>query len=206
MARDMHFYEPGSGHGLAHDPFNAIVAPRPIGWISSMSAAGALNLAPFSFFNAFNYVPPIVGFATVGPKDTLGNVRETGEFCWNLATRPLAEAMNATSAMVPPDVDEFALAGLTPQASSVVKVPHVAEAQVVFECKVTQIVQLQTAAGAPVPTWVTFGEVVAVHIDKALIVDGVYMTALAQPIMRAGGRGDYFSIAPDTYFEMIRPR
>ena len=121
MPRDMHYYEPANGHGLRHDPFNAIVAPRPIGWISSMSAAGHLNLAPFSFFNAFNYVPPIVGFATVGPKDTLANVRETKEFCWNLATRPLAEAMNATSASVAREVDEFALSGLTPQPSSVAR-------------------------------------------------------------------------------------
>ncbi|MGB3025216.1 flavin reductase family protein [Paradevosia shaoguanensis] len=206
MPRDMHYYEPANGHGLRHDPFNAIVAPRPIGWISSMSAAGHLNLAPFSFFNAFNYVPPIVGFATVGPKDTLANVRETKEFCWNLATRPLAEAMNATSASVAREVDEFALSGLTPQPSSVVTVPHVAEAPVVFECRMSQIVQLKTAAGADVPTWVTFGEVVAVHIERSLISEGVYQTAAAQPIMRAGGRGDYFELRPEGYFEMIRPR
>jgi len=206
MPRDYHYYEPASGHGLKHDPFNAIVGPRPIGWVSSMNAAGHLNLAPFSFFNAFNYVPPIVGFATVGPKDTLANVRETGEFCWNLATRPLAEAMNMTSAMVAPDVDEFALSGLTPTPSRLVKVPHVAEAPVVFECKVTQIVQLQTAAGAPVTTWVTFGEVVAAYIERTLIKDGVYDTLSARPILRAGGRGDFFEILPEGYFEMIRPR
>lgn len=206
MLRDIHSYEPARGHGLAHDPFNAIVAPRPIGWISSMNAAGAFNLAPFSFFNAFNYVPPIIGFATVGPKHTLANVRETGEFCWNLATKPIAEAMNATAATVPPEVDEFALSGLTPLPSQIIKVPRVAEAQVAFECRVTQIVQLQTSAGAPVPTWVTFGEVVAVHIDRALIRDGVYQTASARPILRAGGRGDYFEVLPEGYFEMIRPR
>lgn len=206
MPRDMHYYEPSQGHGLAHDPFNAIVAPRPIGWISSMSAAGHLNLAPFSFFNAFNYLPPIIGFATVGPKDTLANVRETREFCWNLATRSLAERMNATSATVPADVNEFELAGLRPEPSRVVKVPRVAEAAVCFECRVSQIVQLQTAAGTAVPTWVTFGEVVAVHIDRALIKDGVYQTAAAHPILRGGGRGDYFEILPEGYFEMIRPR
>ena len=206
MPRDFHYYEPATGHGLKHDPFNAIVGPRPIGWISSMNAAGHLNLAPFSFFNAFNYVPPIIGFATIGPKDTLSNVRETGEFCWNLATRPLAEAMNMTSAMVAPDVDEFALSGLTPAPSRQVRVPHVAEAPVVFECKVTQIVQLQTAAGAPVTTWVTFGEVVAAYIERTLLKDGVYDTLSAQPILRAGGRGDFFEILPDGFFEMLRPR
>ncbi len=105
MSDDLHFYEPRAGHGLPHDPFNAIVGPRPIGWIATRSAAGVLNLAPYSFFNAFNYVPPIVGFASIGAKDTLANVRETGEFVWNLTTRPLAEAMNQTCASVPPDVD-----------------------------------------------------------------------------------------------------
>ena len=88
----MHFYEPRHGHGLRHDPFNAIVGPRPIGWVSTRSAAGALNLAPYSFFNAFNYTPPIVGFASIGRKDSLRNIEKTGEFAWNLVTRPLAEA------------------------------------------------------------------------------------------------------------------
>ena len=95
-----HFYEPMKGHGLAHDPLNAIIAPRPIGWVSTRSAAGALNLAPYSFFNAFNYRPPIVGFSSVGEKDSLRNARETREFVWNLAVRELAEQVNATSATV----------------------------------------------------------------------------------------------------------
>ena len=93
-ARTLHSYEPRKGHGLPHDPFNAIVGPRPIGWISTCNAQGALNLAPYSFFNAFNYVPPIVGFASIGAKDTLRNIEATGEFVWNLATHELADAMN----------------------------------------------------------------------------------------------------------------
>ena len=113
-ARTLHSYEPRKGHGLPHDPFNAIVGPRPIGWISTCNAQGALNLAPYSFFNAFNYVPPIVGFASIGAKDTLRNIEETGEFVCNLATRDLAEAMNQTCAAVAPEVNEFELAGLTP--------------------------------------------------------------------------------------------
>ena len=115
-----HFYEPRLGHRLPHDPFNAIVGPRPIGWISSRNAQGGLNLAPYSFFNGFNYVPPIIGFSSITEKDTLRNVRATGEFAWNLATQPLAQAMNASCAMVPPDVNEFELAGLTPVASRVI--------------------------------------------------------------------------------------
>ena len=201
----MHVYEPRHGHGLPHDPFNAIVGPRPIGWISSRSAQGRLNLAPYSFFNAFNYAPPIVGFASLGDKDTLRNVRETGEFVWNLVTRPLAEAMNASCASVPPEVDEFDLARLTPAPSRLIAVPRVAESPVSFECRVTQEIQLQGLDGAKVPTWVTFGEVVAVHIDKSLLPGGIYQTAGARPVLRAGGPGDYFEITEAQLFRMKRP-
>ncbi len=142
-ADPIHFYQPSQGHGLPHDPFNAIVGPRPIGWIASRGAAGGLNLAPYSFFNAFNYTPPIIGFASIGRKDTLRNIEETGEFVWNLATRPLAEAMNASCAPAPAEVDEFALAGLTPAPSRLLRVPRVAESPVAFECRKTQIIQLQ---------------------------------------------------------------
>jgi flavin reductase (DIM6/NTAB) family NADH-FMN oxidoreductase RutF len=202
----IHFYEPRNGHGLPHDPFNAIVGPRPIGWISSLSKAGTRNLAPYSFFNAFNYVPPIVGFASIGAKDTLHNVQETGEFVWNLATRPLAEAMNATCAAVPPEVDEFALTGLTPAASRLVAPPRVAESPVAFECKVTQIVQLQRLDGETVPTWLVLGEVVGVHIANASLRDGIYDTASAGHILRAGGPADYFTVGPEQLFRMHRPR
>ena len=206
MSSDTHFYEPRLGHGLPHDPFNAIVGPRPIGWISSMNAQGALNLAPYSFFNAFNYTPPIVGFASLGAKDTLVNVRATREFAWNLVTRPLAEAMNASCASVPPEVDEFVLAGLTPAPSQLIRAPRVAESPVSFECRVTQIVQLQGADGVETETWLTLGEVVAVHIDSALLVNGIYDTAAARPVLRGGGPGDYFEIGPEQLFRMKRPR
>jgi flavin reductase (DIM6/NTAB) family NADH-FMN oxidoreductase RutF len=202
----IHFYEPRQGHGLPHDPFNAIVGPRPIGWISSLSGAGVRNLAPYSFFNAFNYVPPIVGFASIGAKDTLRNVQETGEFVWNLATRPLAEAMNASCAAVGPEVDEFALAGLTPAPSRLVAAPRVTESPVAFECKVTQIIQLQQANGETVPTWLVLGEVVGVHIAAASLKDGIYDTAAAGHILRGGGPADYFSVGPEQLFQMHRPR
>ena len=136
-----HFYEPRKGHGLAHDPFNSIVGPRPIGWISSHDGSGHNNLAPYSFFNAFNYVPPIIGFASIGYKDTVRNVERTREFTWNLATRPLAEKMNASSAIVAPDVDEFNLAGLRPVPAALVGAARVGESPVNFECRVTQILQ-----------------------------------------------------------------
>jgi flavin reductase (DIM6/NTAB) family NADH-FMN oxidoreductase RutF len=200
-----HTYEPSQGHGLRHDPFNAIVSPRPIGWVSTLSAAGVANLAPYSFFNGFNYTPPIIGFSSIGWKDTVANAQETGVFCWNLATRPLAESMNLTCAPAPPEVDEFEVAGLTKAASLKIAAPRVAESPVNFECRVSQIVQLQTAGGAQINTWVVFGEVVCVHIDKRLIVDGVYDVAAGRPIVRAGRMGDYFEITRDTMFDMVRP-
>jgi flavin reductase (DIM6/NTAB) family NADH-FMN oxidoreductase RutF len=203
--RDLHFYEPKNGHGLKHDPFNAIIAPRPIGWISSRDTDGHVNLAPYSFFNGFNYIPPIIGFSSTSWKDSVANIQETGEFVWNLATRELATHMNATAAHVARDVDEFKIAGLTPVSGKLVNVPRVGESPVAFECKVTQIVQLQGAGGQKVNAWVTFGEVVAVHIDKSLIKDGVYQTAASRPIVRAGRRGDYFEITPEAMFEMVRP-
>lgn len=205
MPADMHFYEPSQGHGLRHNPLNAIVAPRPIGWISSRNAAGTLNLAPYSFFNAFNYVPPIIGFSSTSYKDTVRNIEATGEFCWNLVTVELAQAMNATSAAVAPDVDEFALAGLTPAPSRIVSVPRVAESPVSFECRVSQVVRLRGADGAEVDVWLTLGEVVGVHIDKRLIRDGVYDTAAAAPIMRGGGPADYFAVEATALFKMYRP-
>ncbi|AJO80284.1 MULTISPECIES: flavin reductase family protein [Pseudomonas] len=205
MPEDIHYYEPAQGHGLPHDPFNAIVGPRPIGWISSQDPQGRLNLAPYSFFNAFNYIPPIVGFASVGRKDSLNNIEQTGEFAWNLATRPLAEQMNQSCAAVPAEVDEFALAGLTPVASKVIGVPRVAESPVSFECKVTQIIQLRRADQEPVPTWLILGEVVAVHIARRLLKEGIYDTAAAEPILRGGGPADYFQLGPEALFKMFRP-
>jgi flavin reductase (DIM6/NTAB) family NADH-FMN oxidoreductase RutF len=203
--KDLHYYEPRNGHGLRHDPFNAIIAPRPIGWISSRDSKGNINLAPYSFFNGFCYVPPIIGFSSTSWKDSVQNIQETKEFVWNLATMDLAQQMNATAAHVAHDVSEFKIAGLTAVPGKLVNVPRVAESPVSFECKLTQIVQLQGANGEQAQAWLTLGEVVAVHIDKAMIKDGVYQTSLARPIVRAGRRGDYFEIKPDAMFEMIRP-
>ncbi len=200
----MYYYEPAKGHGLPHDPFNAIVGPRPIGWISSQDQQGHLNLAPYSFFNAFNYIPPIIGFCSVGRKDSLNNIEQTGEFVWNLATRPLAEQMNLSCSAVSPEVNEFELSGLTATPSSVVKVPRVGETPVAFECKVTQIVQLQRAGQALVPSWLILGEVVAVHIAERLLKDGIYDTAAAEPILRGGGPADYFELG--NLFKMPRPK
>src|SRR5258707_23508 len=194
-----------SGHGPRPHSFNGILPPRPIGWIPPREPKGNFNLAPHSFFNGFNYPPPIIGFSSTSWKDSVANIQETGEFVWNLATMDLAQQMNATAAHVAHDVNEFNISGLTAAPSKRVNVPRVAESPVSFECKVSQIIQLQGADGNKVQAWLTLGEVVAVHIDKAMIKDGVYQTALARPIVRAGRRGDYFEIRPEAMFEIKRP-
>lgn len=199
------FYEPALGHGLAHDPFNAIVGPRPIGWVSSQGMDGSVNLAPYSFFNAFNYKPPIIGFASNGAKHSLRNVRERGEFVWNLATSVLAEQMNATSATVPYGVDEFELAGLAKAPSRLVAPPRVAASPVNFECKVADIVQLKGCKGDLVETWLVLGEVIGVHINTALLKDGVFDTFGAGIVLRAGGASAYAEIRPESRFDMVRP-
>jgi flavin reductase (DIM6/NTAB) family NADH-FMN oxidoreductase RutF len=206
MADDTaHIYQPAQGHGLRHDPFNAIVGPRPIGWISTYGLDGVANLAPYSFFNAFAYVPPVIGFSSTSRKDSLANIEATGVFCWNLATIALAGPMNVSSTPAPAHVDEFAVAGLTAVPGRFVAAPRVLQSPVNFECRVSQILQLQQADGDLIEAWLTLGEVVAVHIDRALIRDGIYRTAEAHPILRAGGRGDYVEVTPDAVFEMLRP-
>jgi len=202
---DFHYYEPSAGHGLRHNPFNAIIAPRPIGWISSRSATGKLNLAPYSFFNAFLYEPPIIGFSSISWKDTVKNVSETREFVWNLVTMELRERMNMTAAPLDHGISEFELAGLTPVPGRHVAVPRVGESRAAMECKVIDVTRLTNARGGKVDGWFVLGEVVAVYIDKSLIQDGVYNTALAHPIVRAGRGGDYFEVTPDNMFEMKRP-
>jgi len=203
---DIHFYEPAQGHRLPHDPLRSIIAPRPIGWASTRGKDGSINLAPYSFFNLFNYVPPIIGFSSIHAKDSLRNAQETGEFVWNLVTRDLAEQMNATSASVPYGTNEFELARLTPAPSRLVSVPRVAESPVNFECKVSQIVQLTDHRGLLTQTWMTFGEVVGVHIRKDLLKDGVFDTFGAGIVARAGGTSAYAELTPETRFDMRRPQ
>jgi len=202
-----YFYQPSQGHGLAHDPLNAIISPRPIGWISSKNAQGQRNLAPYSFFNCFNYTPPIIGFASTAWKDSVANIVATGEFVWNLTTRELAEKMNQTSAPLPRGEDEFAFAGLTPVPSQLIGVDRVAESPVNFECKLTQCIQLKDVNGQDIDTWLVLGEVIAVHIAKHLINDaGIYQTTLAQPVLRAGGPSAYYGITEDNRFDLSRPQ
>ena len=202
---DFHFYEPRLGHGLPHDPFNALVAPRPIGWISTVDEAGTRNLAPYSFFNAFNYHPPIIGFSSIGRKDTVNNVAATGEFVWNFVSEALAAAMNASSAAAPHGVDEFALAGLATAPSRLLRPPRVAASPVAMECRLIEIVPLRGLDGAAVGSWLVLGEVVGVHIDRSLLKNGVFDTPAARPVLRTGGPGGYVRVGPDNAFDLRRP-
>jgi flavin reductase (DIM6/NTAB) family NADH-FMN oxidoreductase RutF len=202
---ETHFYEPKDGHRLAHDPFNAIIGPRPIGWVSTKGQDGSVNLAPYSFFNAFNYTPPILGFCSVGAKNSLRNIRETGEFVWNLTTREIAAQMNLSCATLPYGENEFTFAKLTEAPSRLVAPPRVAESPVNFECKVTEIIQMKSHTGVLAQSWLVLGEAVAIHIDKKLLKDGVFDTFNAGIVLRAGGPTAYAEIRADSRFDMKRP-
>ncbi|MGY3484775.1 flavin reductase (DIM6/NTAB) family NADH-FMN oxidoreductase RutF [Bradyrhizobium sp. USDA 4011] len=158
-----------------------------------------------AFFNAFLYDPPIIGFSSISWKDTVKNVSETGEFVWNLVTKDLGDRMNRTSAPFEHGVSEFEKAELTPVSSRIVKVPRVGESRAAMGCELVEVVGLKHATGAPAEGWLVLGKVVAVRIDKALIKDGVYQTALANPILRAGREGDYVEVTEEAVFEMERP-
>jgi len=204
VSNDVHFYDPAAGHGLAHDPFKAIVAPRVIGWIASRSAAGQVNLAPYSFFGAFSSEPKIIGFSSEGYKDSIRNIEQTLEFTWNLASRPLAEAMNLSAAPVAADVNEFELAGVTQAPGRNVQVPHVGESPVALECRLLQVLQLRGLDGQPTGNWIALGQVVGVYIRREFLRDGLFDLLAAQPVLRAGYRGDYALIGE--MFEMLRPQ
>ncbi len=192
-----------NGHGLPHDPFKAIVAPRPIGWISSMGADGSVNLAPYSFFNAFSSRPPIVGFASEGPKDSVSFIAETREFVCNLVTFDLRDAMNATSAPLPRGTSEFVNAGLETAPSKMVKPPRVKASPVALECKLIEIKQLSDSDGNSVNSFLVLGHVVGIHIDEAFIRDGRFDILAAGTIARCGYT-DYAVV--DDVFSITRPQ
>jgi flavin reductase (DIM6/NTAB) family NADH-FMN oxidoreductase RutF len=200
---EFHFYEPKDGHRLLHDPFKAIVAPRPIGWISTVDREGRVNLAPYSFFNAFCDTPPIIGFSSSWRKDSQRNVEETGEFVFNLATRRQAGAMNRTSAPLPHGVNEFEAAVLAAAPSRLLKPPRVADAPAALECKLLIALPIKDLEGRPTPNTLILGQVVGAHIDKAFLKDGLFDIAAAGTIARCGYRGDYAEVT--AVFEMLRP-
>lgn len=197
------FYDPRTQpHGLAHNPFNALIAPRPIGWISTLSPDGIANLAPYSYFNAVSSAPPFVMFSSAGRKDTQTNIEATGEFVVNMAVADLKDALNLSSAAVAPDVDEFDLARLAKAACRNVAVPRVAATPVALECVLSQIVQLTARDGTRARSDVILGEVVGIHISDEVIVDGLVDITRTRPLSRLG----YLDYAiTDEVFAMPRP-
>ncbi len=202
------FYAPPGPHGLPHNPFLALVTPRPIGWISTISAAGVVNLAPFSYFNAISGAPPMVMYCANGShteggaKDSLANVREVGQFVANIVTAELAGAMNETSADAGRAVDEFGLAGLTAAPSRLVRPPRVAQSPVHLECELVRIVELPGTAKDPHANTMVIGRIVGIHIADDVIVDGRVDVTRIRPVARLGYM-DYAVI--DEVFEMQRP-
>lgn len=204
------FYRPKEGHGLPHDPFKAIVAPRPIGWISSVDSEGRANLAPYSFFNGCGDHPPLVMFAQTGRKDretglkdSIANIRATGEFAHSVVSTAMTEAMNASTGAYPAGVDEFDKAGLTKGEGREISVPHVAESPAVMECKLVRILD-------DLPVWredthniVVIGEVIGVHIRDDALVDGILDVTRYNPIARMGYM-DYTTV--DRRWSMARPK
>lgn len=197
------FYEPILGHGLAHDPFKAIVAPRPIGWISTLDTAGRRNLAPYSFFNGVCGNPPMVMFSSEGLKHSAENARDTGQFVCSLATYDLRDQMNATSAPLDKGEDEFVRAGLEAAPSRTVRPPRVAKSPAALECRTISVTELADMHGDTTGRYVVIGQVTGVHIDEAFLVDGLFDTAKAQALARCGYM-DYATVFET--FSIQRPR
>jgi len=201
----MIFYEPHARDRarIAHDPFKALVAPRPIGWISTMAADGRINLAPYSFFNAVGEAPPMLAFSSIGAKDSVTFAAERGEFVWNLVSWELREAMNETSAPLARGQSEFERAGLEMAPSRLVAPPRVAASRCSMECKVVHRLQLRDLDGRLVDQHLVIGQVVGVHLDEGLLDNGSVSTATARPVARCGGPADYAVV--EGLFQMQRP-
>jgi flavin reductase (DIM6/NTAB) family NADH-FMN oxidoreductase RutF len=201
----MYFDTDKNNHGLRHNPLKALVAPRPIGWISTLDKDGVANLAPFSFFNLVSDIPPCVMFSGGGPKDSWHNAEATGEFVCSLATWDLRFEMNASSAEVAPAVDEFKISGVTPAPSRLVRPPRVKESPVALECNFLQTIELPKHEATGKVHHMVLGRVVSIFIDDSVIKDGLVDTGAMQPIARIGYR-DYAVVRPDTVFTMDLPQ
>ncbi|SHK37082.1 NADH-FMN oxidoreductase RutF, flavin reductase (DIM6/NTAB) family [Roseomonas rosea] len=196
------FYEPRHGHGLPWDPFKAIVAPRPIGWISTIDERGRVNLAPYSYFAIVHNAPPMIAFGSEGLKHSAANARATGEFTFSLATRALFDAMNASSGNQPEGVSEFDEARIPAAPSRMVRPPRVADSPAALECRVVHAMELQDQDGRPSNGFLTIGQVVGVHIDERCLKDGRFDMVAAGTIARCGYR-DYAQVTE--LFEALRP-
>jgi flavin reductase (DIM6/NTAB) family NADH-FMN oxidoreductase RutF len=199
------FYEPQRRDTalLPHDPFKALVAPRPIGWVSTVGRDGEVNLAPYSFFNAVGERPPMLAFSSTGRKNSATFAGDCREFVWNLPSWDLREAMNETSATLPRGTNEFAVAGLEMAPARLVAPPRVASSPCALECRVVHVVELHDIHGEPTDQHLVVGQVIGVHLDERFVVDGRVDTTAIKPIARCGYRGDYAVV--ESVFEMLRP-
>lgn len=197
------FYDPRSEqHGLPHSPVTALVTPRPIGWISSVSRAGVVNLSPYSFFNLVSAYPPFVMFSSAPAKDSQRNAEETGEFVVNIATYDLRDEVNASSAEFGAHVSEPSVVGLEMIPCRNVRVPRVARSPIALECRYSKTVGLESGDGKPNPSAIVIGEVVGIHIDEAVLVEGLIDVSSVRPLARLGYM-DYCVV--DEVFEIRRP-
>lgn len=199
-----HSFDPAVGHGLKHDPMKAIVAPRPIAWVGSVSADGVHNLAPYSFFNLISARPPLLMISSEGSKDSVSNIGATGEFTVNLVTQQNMAKMNHSSASVAPEVDEYALADVDWLASDLVQARRVADTPVSMECKLIEIKHLEDVDGQQLNTSMIIAQIVRVHVNEAFITDGLFDLVAAQVVARAGYRGDYVPV--ERTMEILRPQ
>jgi len=196
------FYDVARGHGLPHDPVKALIAPRPIGWICAMSAKGEVNLSPYSFFNQVADRPHMVMFSSVGRKDAITFIEETGEFTCSIVSWEQRDAMNRTSVPLPRGQSEFEYAGLEPEPSVLIRPPRVRGAPAALECRLVKIVELTPLDGSDAAYFMAIGQVVGVHIDDRVMRDGYVDTVLLQIVSRAGYH-DYF--LADHKFSLTRP-
>ncbi len=196
------YYEAHQPHGLAYDPFKAIIAPRPIGWISTLDTNGVPNLAPYSFFNALSSSPPVLMFSSETFKDSARNARDTGEFVFSLATSKLQTQMNISSDTVPAEQNEYLNAKLTMADCHQVAAPRVGESPASMECVTLSCEEVKDRNGKPIDTFLVIGQVVGIHIDDAYINNGRFDTAAANPLARCGYR-DYADVTE--VFELMRP-
>ena len=200
----MHYDALKNAHGLKHDPFKALVSPRPVGWVSTLSKDGVANLAPYSFFAAVSEKPAYVMFAASGSKDTRRNAEETGEFTCSVATYALREKMNLTASRLAHNKSEYDFAGLTPAPSHFVKPPRVAESPAALECRYWKTIELPGVTPDAKPHAIVIGLVVGIHIEDSYIRDGIVVTDLMRPIARLGYR-DYAWIGAENMFAMNSP-
>ena len=202
----MHYDPRKRNHNLPHDPFTALVVPRPIGWISTLGRDGIVNLAPYSFFNAVSSQPPVVMFSSATRKDSQRNAQDLSEFVHSLVTYEVAEQMNITSSTVGPEVSEPELAGLEMAPSLVVRPPRVKKSPVAFECRHLKTIEVPMSSGGVTPNSIVLGEVVNIYVDDSVIVDGRIDLSKVRPVARLGYLDDYCYYDERTVFKMIRPK